>query len=89
MSILPIDKDTIMYGSSDAGRTVHKKIPELNEKMLSASEFLNLKPHVVGKSEILASVGDLEGHLGRDGRYYILDFSRAFPPECPNPKFKY
>jgi hypothetical protein len=29
---------------------------------------------------LLYSAGDIEGHLGRDGRYYVLDFSRTFPP---------
>jgi hypothetical protein len=26
---------------------------------------------------------DLEGHLGHDNKYYLLDFSRVFPPEAP------
>jgi len=26
---------------------------------------------------------DLEGHLGHDGRYYVLDCSRLFPPVAP------
>lgn len=25
--------------------------------------------------------GDIEGHLGQDGKYYCLDFARVFPPE--------
>lgn len=29
---------------------------------------------------------DLEGHIGLDGRLYIIDFSRSFPPEAPNTK---
>ena len=28
-------------------------------------------------------VGDIEGHKGKDGRYYLLDFSRSMPPEAP------
>jgi hypothetical protein len=28
--------------------------------------------------------GDIEGHCGGDGRYYVLDFGRTFPPEYPN-----
>ena len=29
------------------------------------------------------SACDIEGHLGTDGRHYLLDFSRSFPPESP------
>ena len=35
------------------------------------------------------SAVDIEGHKGSDGRYYLLDFSRTFPPEAPKPKDKY
>jgi hypothetical protein len=27
--------------------------------------------------------GDLEGHLGTDNQYYVLDFGRIMPPEAP------
>ncbi len=27
---------------------------------------------------------DMEGHRGRDGRMYCIDFSRAFPPQPPS-----
>ena len=30
---------------------------------------------------------DLEGHKGTDGRYYLLDFSRLFPPDILNKKY--
>ena len=30
------------------------------------------------------STGDIEGHLGTDDRYYLLDFARTMPPEAPN-----
>jgi hypothetical protein len=26
---------------------------------------------------------DVEGHVGRDGIFYFLDFARTFPPEHP------
>lgn len=32
---------------------------------------------------MVASPGDLEGHKGLDGRYYLLDVARLFPPEAP------
>jgi hypothetical protein len=27
---------------------------------------------------------DMEGHLAKDGKYYLLDFARCFPPEAPS-----
>eukprot|EP00029_Vermamoeba_vermiformis_P005506 TRINITY_DN1931_c0_g1_i1.p1 TRINITY_DN1931_c0_g1~~TRINITY_DN1931_c0_g1_i1.p1 ORF type:complete len:1922 (+),score=411.10 TRINITY_DN1931_c0_g1_i1:83-5848(+) len=94
MSILPINSKTIKYGSSDAGTNVHCDVPELNEKMDRAATILNLKKHVIGAREgsniRLSSAGDLEGHLGLDGRFYLLDFARTLPPEGPDvdPKFR-
>lgn len=28
----------------------------------------------------------IEGHLGKDGKFYVLDFARTMPPEAPDPK---
>eukprot|EP00029_Vermamoeba_vermiformis_P008493 TRINITY_DN3992_c0_g1_i1.p1 TRINITY_DN3992_c0_g1~~TRINITY_DN3992_c0_g1_i1.p1 ORF type:complete len:924 (-),score=198.60 TRINITY_DN3992_c0_g1_i1:32-2803(-) len=39
-------------------------------------------------TDFLYSPADLEGHKGRDGKFYLLDFSRVLPPETPNPHFK-
>jgi hypothetical protein len=50
-----------------------------------ASAGLHLAPHHVvdgraKKGEVqMTSCVDLEGHLARDGRFYLLDFSRSFP----------
>lgn len=87
ISVLPIGKDSIRYGSSDSGDHVHADIPELNEKLAEAGRCLNLQPHVTGtnpgSAKELASCGDLEGHIGSDGKFYVLDFARAFPAEAP------
>jgi hypothetical protein len=83
MSVLPIDKTTLKYGSMDAGRTILHENEDLNRIISKASELLNLKPHMVGPrgNEVeFRSAADLEGHVGHDGRYYMLDFSRAMPP---------
>lgn len=48
---------------------------------------MNLKPHIVGADRegnggsLIYGPGDIEGHLGVDGRYYVLDFARLAPPE--------
>ena len=83
MSVLPIDKETLKYGSADAGRSILLEDPDLNALMREASLQLNLKPHMVGPRgcEVeLVSAADLEGHVGYDGRFYMLDFSRTMPP---------
>jgi len=47
LSVLPIQKDTIVYGSCDAGKTVHASSRRLNRKMEEAAQALNLKKHMV------------------------------------------
>lgn len=82
ISLLPINKSTLAYGSSDGARTVHTSDAGLNECMKQAGVLLNLKPHRVGPNEIeIAAVADIEGHVGVDGRYYLLDFARVAPPQ--------
>lgn len=83
MSVLPISKKTIVYGSSDGANTIHNSDPEFSSKMQLSAKLLNLKAHKVGltkkSSKELYSAGDLEGHHV-DGKFYLLDFSRSFPP---------
>jgi len=87
MSILPITKDTIVLGTNDMGITIHSKDNNLSQKMKLASVKLNLKPHYSGLQEgsMVYSASDVEGHIGTDGKYYLLDFSRVWPPETPKP----
>ena len=89
-SLLPINSQTLIYGSSDGGRTVHNQSCILSERMAEASRRMNLKPHVCGHVsappqgvQVLSSPTDLEGHRGTDGRFYLIDFARIFPPEAP------
>ena len=49
---------------------------------------LNLRPHYVresrtGRAVVVDTCADLEGHLGTDGRLYVLDVARIMPPEAP------
>jgi hypothetical protein len=54
-------------------------------------QALNLKEHCVrdqvgaGDAHMLAGPFDLEGHVGTDQRFYLLDFARLAPPEPPTP----
>eukprot|EP01087_Luapelamoeba_hula_P012489 TRINITY_DN3487_c0_g1_i6.p1 TRINITY_DN3487_c0_g1~~TRINITY_DN3487_c0_g1_i6.p1 ORF type:complete len:703 (-),score=108.99 TRINITY_DN3487_c0_g1_i6:22-2130(-) len=91
MSILPITKQTIVYGSNDYGQTIHAESEQLNRKMRLAAKKLNIKSHYCGMtpsgSNRLWSPADLEGHAV-DDRFYLLDFSRVMPPEYPKPGVK-
>jgi Clustered mitochondria/Translation initiation factor eIF3 subunit 135 len=92
ISLLPISGKTLIYGSDDIGEVVHSDRPAFTELMQSACEQLNLRPHLVrdrsgpaGATMSHYSAIDIEGHEGTDKRYYLLDFSRTFPPTTPEP----
>jgi hypothetical protein len=78
-----------VYGSSDAGATIHTDNAFVNEKMKAISQRLNLKEHRVGPKFLdkkISTPVDLEAHYGFDGKYYLLDFSRLLPPTTPDEK---
>ena len=58
---------------------VHTSHQEFNRRLRVVFERLNLKKHLVGNKYIQAC-GDIEGHWGKDGELYLLDFARVFPP---------
>lgn len=80
---LPISQNTLIYGSSDGGATIHQKDPIFNRMMEEAATHINIKQHEVAPGVSLYSAVDMEGHKGTDGRYYVLDTARVFPPEPP------
>eukprot|EP01130_Rhizamoeba_saxonica_P013730 TRINITY_DN5898_c0_g1_i1.p1 TRINITY_DN5898_c0_g1~~TRINITY_DN5898_c0_g1_i1.p1 ORF type:complete len:1374 (+),score=236.36 TRINITY_DN5898_c0_g1_i1:307-4428(+) len=83
-SVLPITKETIIYGSSDGGKTVHAKDKFLNRVMSEVGNDLHLAPHMVGNpARKIYGPGDQEIHKGTDGRYYVIDLARVFPCEAP------
>lgn len=86
-SILPISHaDTLVYGSCDMGATVKDDNKVLSKLMEKAGRQMNIKGHLAGKNgdAFLYAPTDIEGHLGRDRRFYVLDFARTFPPATPN-----
>eukprot|EP01119_Soliformovum_irregulare_P004567 TRINITY_DN1561_c1_g1_i3.p1 TRINITY_DN1561_c1_g1~~TRINITY_DN1561_c1_g1_i3.p1 ORF type:complete len:907 (+),score=307.61 TRINITY_DN1561_c1_g1_i3:36-2756(+) len=92
-SVLPLGKDTLCYGSSDGGRTIRASNEEMNAKTRILGKMLNLKEEVVSNtakdSQTLLHIScDIEGHKGKDGRFYLVDTARVFPPLTPNPKEK-
>ena len=100
MSRLPIKgNETLVYGSRDAGKTILLD-RKFNEKLKIICEGLGLKSHkiipmslrhsndAISQAVTMHTPVDLEGHKGYDGRYYLLDFSRIFPPELPDKNVK-
>jgi hypothetical protein len=55
-ALLPLGENSLVYGSSDAGRTVHNSNEKFNAAMELAAKSLNLRNHVVGE---LAQVKEL------------------------------
>eukprot|EP01119_Soliformovum_irregulare_P020844 TRINITY_DN6817_c0_g1_i2.p1 TRINITY_DN6817_c0_g1~~TRINITY_DN6817_c0_g1_i2.p1 ORF type:complete len:1128 (-),score=345.63 TRINITY_DN6817_c0_g1_i2:76-3459(-) len=87
MSTLPINNNTLVYGSGDAGATISADNVSIHNKMEVLGKRLNLKEHQVGSKYVkkkLWTPVDLEVHYGFDKRLYLLDFSRTFPPEKPD-----
>lgn len=87
VSKLPLSKKTLCYGSDDIAKTIHTD-REVGALFRQASEILNLEPHYVteGKTrleKLMYGPVDIEGHKGLDGRSYIVDTARLFPPAPP------
>lgn len=77
-------EQSVIYGSIDFGKTVmsHPKYLELLEKTsrplkVQRHSVLNEKDSAV---ELCSSV-ECKGIIGNDGRHYILDLLRTFPPD--------
>ncbi|KAH3733018.1 Histidine kinase A [Pelomyxa schiedti] len=82
LSLLPIGDNTLVMGSADAMATIHQPPPEIQEIMTRLSTKLNLRTHLMQSVPVFTCV-DTEGHIASDGRFYLVDFSRTFPPEAP------
>ena len=79
---LPLSKNSLCYGSADAGVTVHNSEEKVGEMMRELGKQLNIAEHKVNQS-LIVGPGDIEGHKGSDGKFYLLDLARLFPPERP------
>ncbi|XP_071994297.1 clustered mitochondria protein homolog isoform X2 [Engystomops pustulosus] len=77
-------EQSVIYGSIDFGKTVvsHPKYLELLEK--TSRPLKILKHNVLNDKEEeveLCSSVECKGIIGNDGRHYILDLLRTFPPD--------
>jgi hypothetical protein len=80
MPLLPLNH--IIYGTCDQGATVHADYTPFNNAMRDAASQLHLAAHTVQGCTVYTGA-DVEGHLGHDGRFYVLDIARLFPPQSP------
>ena len=68
ISILPISKSTLIYGSNDGGNRIFAEDEEFNSFMKKAGDLLNVKPHFAGlnpnERKFIYSAADIEGHFG-------------------------
>jgi tetratricopeptide (TPR) repeat protein len=79
ISLLPISSKTLVYGSADGAKHVYNTCETMETIMAQIGKLLNLREHVVQGVSIYGPA-DLEGHKGEDGRFYIADVPRLFPP---------
>ncbi|XP_053609016.1 clustered mitochondria protein homolog isoform X2 [Plodia interpunctella] len=88
-SIIPgiLEKEqeqSVVYGSIDFGTTVLTH-PQYMELLSKAGQQLKIMPHSVisanGETVELCSSVECKGIIGNDGRHYILDLLRTFPPD--------
>ncbi|GIY01947.1 clustered mitochondria protein homolog [Caerostris darwini] len=75
---------SVVYGSVDFGKTVITH-PKYLEMLSKAGQPLKIQPHFVlnekdEEVELCSSV-ECKGIIGNDGRHYILDLLRTFPPD--------
>jgi hypothetical protein len=81
LPLLSIDKGTLVYGSADSGQSV-KADDAVGEILSETAKLLHIATHSV-RGVNLHTAGDVEVHKAHDGRLYLLDMARCFPPEHP------
>ncbi|XP_068144556.1 protein clueless [Drosophila tropicalis] len=77
-------EQSVVYGSIDFGKTVLSH-PKYLDLLRQAGKHLKILPHSVLNErdepvELCSSV-ECKGIIGNDGRHYILDLLRTFPPD--------
>lgn len=87
LTMLPISKGSLIYGSDNAGKSVHLEDEKIYEKMKKTARRLNLKGHFLtaNTEKMIWGPGDIEGHIGKDGLHYVLDYARVYPPAAMVP----
>lgn len=83
MTILPISRSTLVYGSLDQGNSIIKSDNLATSMIEEICQSMNLKGHMAGKEiqNFIYTPTDIEVHKGTDNNYYAINFARAVPPE--------
>jgi len=85
MTQLPINDNSLVYGSCDAGK-IMKYDSDVHKHLLEIANQLNLQPHLVNGVD-MALCGDIEIHKIQDKEkqdiFFALDMARVFPPAAP------
>jgi Clustered mitochondria len=93
MCLLPISKGSLKYGSNDAGRTVHCDNRRFARVMRRAGRELNLRKHWCGWSDesrkLLWAAADVEGHMGDDGKFYMVCCQRSTASQPVSVAFRF
>lgn len=89
--LLSLDENSLIYGSMDMKKSIINKDRHFEKLMENVAKTLNLEKHTcvlrdsnnnVISQEVMYTCADIEGHLNpKDGRYYVVDVARLFPPE--------
>ena len=83
--ILPIGKETLVYGSNDGGMNYQSINEEANKIMNAVGNHLYLKAHICRdkqeQAHLIVGPGDIEIHRGTDGNIYAIDVARLMPPD--------
>lgn len=84
MPLLPLKGGRLVYGSEDGGQTIHNDEPSVDQLVRFAAKHLHLCGHELPNGKTTYAAGDVEVHIGSDGRLYMLGLGRALPPEASN-----
>lgn len=78
--------ETLVYGSNNDGDAFITTNATANALMEEAAVKLNLAGHTAGRRGMTAkkiySGGEVEGHMGNDGKFYVLETSQLFPAQA-------
>ena len=86
-ALLPIAKETLVYGSADAGHEFESSNEEAKRMMECIGEKLYLKPHICvdahGTEHTIIGPADIEIHqgIGKHAYLYVIDAARLMPPD--------
>jgi hypothetical protein len=77
--LLPLDKNSLLYGSPDGGITIRADA-SVGVDLAKAAKSFHIAAHIVS-GVVMYTAGDIEVHRGMYGVCYMIDLARAFPPE--------